>query len=99
MVRSFLLLTYLAVSAASGENDPATRFAAIEAQMGGRIGVAAFETGNSKHLDYRAEEQFPMCSTLKFLAVAAVLKRVDESGRSWIGSCLMAQRTSWKMLR
>jgi beta-lactamase class A len=78
MVRSFLLLTFLAVSAASGQNDAATRFAAIEARMGGRIGVAAFDTGNSKHLDYRAEERFPMCSTFKFLAAAAVLKRVDE---------------------
>jgi beta-lactamase class A len=78
MVRSFLLLTFLAVSAASGETDAATRFAAIEAWMGGRIGVAAFDTGNSKHLDYRAEERFPMCSTFKFLAAAAVLKRVDE---------------------
>ena len=27
--------------------------------MGSRIGVAAFATGNSKHLDYRAEERFP----------------------------------------
>jgi beta-lactamase class A len=78
MVRSFLLLTFLAFSAASGENDAAARIAAIEARMGGRIGVAAFDTGNSKHLDYRAEERFPMCSTFKLLAAAAVLKRVDE---------------------
>jgi beta-lactamase class A len=78
MVRSFLLLTFLAFSAASGENDAAARIAAIEARMGGRIGVAAFDTSNSKHLDYRAEERFPMCSTFKFLAAAAVLKRVDE---------------------
>jgi beta-lactamase class A len=46
--------------------------------MGGRIGVAAFDTVTSQHLDYRAEERFPMCSTFKFLAAAAVLKRVDE---------------------
>src|SRR5262249_13108055 len=31
-----------------------------------------------KHFDYRSEERFPMCSTFKFLAAAAVLKRVDE---------------------
>ena len=48
------------------------------ARIAGRIGVAAFDTGNSKHVDYRAEERFPMCSTFKFLAAAAVLKRVDE---------------------
>ena len=78
MVRHFLLLTSLAASAASAENDPANRIAAIETRIGGRIGVAALDTSNDKHLDYRAEERFPMCSTFKFLAAAAVLKRVDE---------------------
>ena len=78
MVRSFLLLTVLAASAASGENDAPTRIAAIETRIGGQIGVAALDTSNSKRIDYRPEERFPMCSTFKFLAVAAVLKRVDD---------------------
>ena len=73
-----MLCVLLAASAASEANDPATRIAAIETRVGGRIGVAAFDTSNDKHLDYRAEERFPMCSTFKFLAAAAVLKRVDE---------------------
>ncbi|HEU5313598.1 MAG TPA: class A beta-lactamase, partial [Candidatus Udaeobacter sp.] len=38
----------------------------------------ALDTGNSKRIDYRPEQRFPMCSTFKFLAAAAVLKRVDE---------------------
>jgi beta-lactamase class A len=78
MVRPFLLLTFLAASAAFGENDAATRIAAIEARIGGQIGVAALDTSNSKRVDYRQDERFPMCSTFKFLAAAAVLKRVDE---------------------
>jgi beta-lactamase class A len=78
MVRGLVALAFLAGSAALAENDPATRIAAIEARIGGRIGVAAFDTSNDKHLDYRAEERFPMCSTFKFLAAAAVLKRIDE---------------------
>jgi beta-lactamase class A len=78
MVRNLLTLAFLAGSAAFAENDPATRIATIEARIGGRIGIAVFDTGNNKHLDYRAEERFPMCSTFKFLAAAAVLKRVDE---------------------
>jgi beta-lactamase class A len=78
MVRGFLLLTFLAASAASEENDAATRIAAIETRIGGRIGVAALDTSNGKRLDYRAEERFAMCSTFKFLAAAAVMKRVDE---------------------
>jgi beta-lactamase class A len=78
MVRDLLTLAFLAGSAAFAENDPATRIATIEARIGGRIGVAAFDTSNNKHLAYRADERFPMCSTFKFLAAAAVLKRVDE---------------------
>jgi beta-lactamase class A len=78
MVRPFLLLTFLAVSAASAEDDPANRIAAIETRIGGRIGMAALDTSNDKHLDYRTEERFPMCSTFKFLAAAAVLKRIDS---------------------
>jgi len=76
MVRGFLLLTFLAASAVGGENDAVARIAAIEARIGSRIGV--LDTTNSKHVDYRADERFPMCSTFKFLASAAVLKRVDE---------------------
>jgi beta-lactamase class A len=78
MVSGLVLLALLAGSAASGENDAATRIAAIETRIGGRIGVAAFDTSNGKRLDYRADERFPMCSTFKFLAAAGVLKRVDE---------------------
>jgi beta-lactamase class A len=36
------------------------------------------DIGSGKRVDYHAEERFPMCSTFKFLAAAAVLKRVDE---------------------
>jgi len=72
------LLAFLAGSAAYAENDAAHQIAAIEARIGGRIGIAALDTGNRKRIDYRADERFPMCSTFKFLAAAAVLKRVDE---------------------
>jgi beta-lactamase class A len=54
------------------------RIAGIEQRTGARIGVAALDTGSGQRLDYRSEERFPMCSTFKFLAAAAVLKRVDE---------------------
>ena len=54
------------------------RIAAIEKRTRARIGVSALDTGNGKRLDHRSEERFPMCSTFKFLAAAAVLKRVDD---------------------
>jgi len=54
------------------------RLAAIEAKVGGRLGVAALAIGSGQRIAYRADERFPMCSTFKMLAVAAVLHRVDQ---------------------
>lgn len=51
-------------------------FAAIEAESGGRLGVAVL-TGSGASAGYRAEERFPLCSTFKALAAAAILARVD----------------------
>jgi beta-lactamase class A len=48
------------------------RVATIERTVGGRVGVAVLDTGSNKQLEYRAAERFPMCSTFKFLAAAAV---------------------------
>jgi beta-lactamase class A len=39
--------------------------------------VAILDTGDGKRLEYHATDRFPMCSTFKFLAVAAVLHKVD----------------------
>jgi len=73
-----ILVWLLAANVAGARSDAANQIAAIEARVGGRIGVAALDTGSGRRLDYRADERFPMCSTFKFLAAAAVLKRVDE---------------------
>jgi beta-lactamase class A len=60
-------------------NQPATeQMAAIERHIGGRIGIAVFDTGGSRVFEYRAKDRFPMCSTFKFLAAAAVLQRIDQ---------------------
>ena len=61
--------------ASDSAND---RLAAIEKREGGRLGVAVLDSGSGPGLTYRAGERFPMCSTFKLLAAAAVLKRVDE---------------------
>ena len=75
MVAALLLL--LAASTPGSTSDFANRILSIEKRAGARIGVAALDTGSGKRLDHRSEERFPMCSTFKFLAAAAVLKRVD----------------------
>lgn len=53
------------------------KFARLEAQGGGRLGVAVLDTGTGQQAGHRAAERFPMCSTFKALASAAVLARVD----------------------
>jgi beta-lactamase class A len=53
------------------------RIAALEKQNGGRLGVAVIDTASTAQLLYRADERFPMCSTFKLLASAAVLAKVD----------------------
>ena len=67
-----------AAAPAWAASDPATaELRALEAKAGGRIGVAALDTGSGRRIAYRAGERLPMCSTFKVLAVSAVLHRVD----------------------
>jgi beta-lactamase class A len=52
-------------------------FAKLEASSGGRLGVAVLDSGSGTSAGHRANERFPMCSTFKVLAAAAILTRVD----------------------
>lgn len=52
--------------------------AQIEAASGGRLGAAVLDTHTGNVLAWRGGEQFPMCSTFKFLLAAQVLARVDQ---------------------
>jgi beta-lactamase class A len=51
--------------------------ARIEAASGGRLGVAVLDSATGAQVGHRAGERFPLCSTFKLLAAAAVLSRVD----------------------
>jgi beta-lactamase class A len=59
------------------ESSPHEQLAAIEMGIGGRLGVAAVNTGTRQRLDYRSSELFAMCSTFKFLLAGCILQRVD----------------------
>jgi beta-lactamase class A len=48
--------------------------APLEAKSGGRLGVAVIDCKDGSLVQHRGEERFPMCSTFKVLASAAVLK-------------------------
>jgi beta-lactamase class A len=62
-------------------------FVRIERDSGGRLGVAALDTASGAEAMHRADERFPMCSTFKLLAAAAILGRVD-GGRDTLGRTL-----------
>ncbi|RYF81755.1 MAG: class A beta-lactamase [Comamonadaceae bacterium] len=68
-------------TAAPGANAPTLKAAhdalrQLESDMGGRLGVAAFDgRPGSLALLHRADERFPMCSTFKVIAAAGVLAR------------------------
>src|SRR5262249_27239628 len=51
----------------------------IEQESGGRLGVAVLDVGSKVQWGHRADERFPMCSTFKLLAAAAILTRIDAS--------------------
>lgn len=55
-----------------------TPFAEIEQRLGGRLGVAAIDTGSGARLGHRGSERFAMCSTFKTLLAGFVLSRVDR---------------------
>lgn len=53
---------------------------ALEREHSARLGVFAHDTGSGRTVRYRADELFPMCSTFKTIAVAAVLRDLDCDG-------------------
>ncbi len=67
------------VGAGAGtDQDAAAAMAALELREGGLLGVMAVDTATGRRLEHRADERFPLCSTFKFLAAAAILHRVDR---------------------
>lgn len=78
---ALLVVALLPVFPAKAQENSAdvNQFAELEERIRGRIGVTAIDFAGNKRVEYRAQERFLMCSTFKVLAVAAVLKRVDEN--------------------
>ena len=81
----FGLMGTLGASAAKAQDNAdgriqraTARLAEIEARGACRLGVAVIDTGGGPSLLHRADQRFPMCSTFKLLASAAVLALVDQ---------------------
>lgn len=78
---SGLALTACAEAPATSIMPPATdiqAFTDIERRIGGRVGVAAVNTGTRAWLTHRAGERFAMCSTFKCLLAAQHLRMAQE---------------------
>jgi beta-lactamase class A len=58
--------------------EPNSTLQELESRYGGRLGVAALDTGTGARIQRRAGERFLMCSTFKAMAAAFVLTRVDK---------------------
>ncbi|MGE9550203.1 class A beta-lactamase [Erwinia amylovora] len=54
------------------------KLAEIEKNTGGRLGVALINTADNTQILYRGNERFPLCSTSKVMAAAAVLKQSES---------------------
>ena len=76
-LQALLATAALAVDAQKPKQTADNALTAIHQTVGGRLGVALLDTGSNKKIEYHARDRFPMCSTFKFLAAAAVLHRVD----------------------
>jgi len=72
-----LALVPLLVAKPALAADLQAAVARIEADSGGRLGVALLDTASGALSGHRLDERFPMCSTFKALLAAAILAKVD----------------------
>ncbi|GHJ93976.1 hypothetical protein SNE510_34950 [Streptomyces sp. NE5-10] len=70
----------LTAPAGRAEDRVTARFRALEERYGARLGVHAHDVRTGRTLAHRDDERFPLCSTFKTLAVAAVLRDLDHDG-------------------
>jgi len=73
----FAKATSVAQAAGIAPEKLTAELARIEKESGGRLGVAVLDMLTDARAAHRADERFPMCSTFKLLAAAAILARVD----------------------
>ncbi|MFD6426289.1 class A beta-lactamase [Streptomyces sp. NPDC060198] len=65
---------------AAGVEDALAALRALEREHGARLGAYARNLATGTTVAHRAGERFPLCSTFKTLAAAAVLRDLDRGG-------------------
>lgn len=81
-ILSFHLFSALGLSGAAyadfNQASLKTEVIKFERHTPGRLGIVAIDTADNAVFAYRGDEKFPMCSTSKFMAVAAILKKSES---------------------
>lgn len=88
-IRLFLFLMFISLNtfssanslSANNTNQISEKLAKLESSFDGRIGVYAVNTNNGQIIAHRANERFPVQSTMKMIGVAALLK-LSESDKN-----------------
>lgn len=57
------------------------KFKNLETSFNGRVGISAMNTANGQSIKYRSLERFPVQSTFKLIAVAAMLKKSETDNK------------------
>ena len=57
---------------------PNAALAALEARVGGRLGVLVLDSASGRMTGHHYDEAFAMCSTFKLALAAAVLQQADQ---------------------
>ncbi|MDN5001938.1 class A beta-lactamase [Bradyrhizobium sp. GCM10027634] len=73
-VAGSLFLPNISVAASGGTASLIEAIKQLELKSGGRLGVSVLDTNTGIAIHHRGDERFPMCSTFKVLAAAAILK-------------------------
>lgn len=58
---------------------PIQQLEILEKSFNGKIGIYAIDTNNSQVISYRADERFPIQSTMKLIGVGALLKQSENN--------------------
>ena len=77
-VAGSLLLPDVSGAAPGGTAALVEAIKQLELKSGGRLGVSVLDTTTGTPFHHRGDERFPMCSTFKVLAAAALLKDVGS---------------------
>lgn len=84
---AWLLPPRVRAAAGSSVALPHPPLAALEKKVGGRLGVAFFDTASGARAGHRADERFAMCSTFKLPLAAVVLRQIELGrlqARQWV---------------